>query len=588
MLSAAEAWRFTQPAGGPGGASPLPDDDLMDIDLNPPDPPEHCSIDINALEAREHEQRRLAVAARPAPESTRQALTDKELDIRDEVLYNLLHWASPTFASDAEKSEFERQEEEYVVRVAKKISILKEAFGQEQPYQLKKDMQPFTKKGLISVAFDGAMSGVTSGFRSPSGNALGIFIQKYRSFVPIDLASLNAIIQGSMAYAAEGVVAALIRVAQSLNLAYISPVDFKGVLSSEDVKSGAALLDIKQGVRGYLCANRPGVTTAESLDESAKRSTARIGKSQEKLDGKSYAVFAVPLLSGGFNALRRFASSESILKAPAPVFATSFLASGAASGVGVVIQKLLQTRAQVEIDDLVGGKQKVNLFKLEKLRDDVPSVQWRDIGGFLPYLKKSVYNSVSNGVEAFRNWGSSAMDLGARYIVVNGFSNAMGMGVGGMMEMVLRPGGSFSPLLGESPRERAQVIGQILRSAVGDGSWRAMNSWMRGSGMNNNTSKDLRDTTQAAVHLQNAEAGVLKLRDTLNGLSDGDAEWTGLRERLMALQLMELDGWKQAKEEVSHIGTASSPDLRHVLTHIEGVINSLVAHHSLKEKLKSE
>jgi hypothetical protein len=266
----------------------------------------------------------------------------------------------------------EQLEASYLERAVRIVLKRKEAFGGAQ-YRVGEDMATQTRASWLPVMVQGFQAFVSSAFRSPSGSATSLSLVGNDAFFLVDHALTTASVQGTMAYMAEGVLDAMSRRGRLHNLAELVGNRFADLLYEQGVRPGTVLLRVKDGRKEYVRAGDPGAEVPARLAHQAAERMATIKAWQQLLDGKGTLGFlANPLLSGGLNALRRWLSSDAVLEHPVPLFLTSALASGAASGIAKIGLDLGKSRAQVTIPDLMGGQQKVNLFRLER---PVPDAQ---------------------------------------------------------------------------------------------------------------------------------------------------------------------------------------------------------------------
>ncbi len=416
-------------------------------------------------------------------------------------------------------------QERYLDRAAVIAERRERAFGTVQPYRPLASMATQTKEGLLAAAYEGLQSFVTSAFRSPSGGAAGLSVAENEQFFPIDSALTTAVVQGALAYAAEGAMGAVNNRATLSNMPKISRNNFEGLFYEQGVQADTVLLVVKDGAKEFMRADDPKAPAAASLAEQASRRLSAIKLRQDLLDGKSFSVILSPLLSGGFNTLRRFVSSPATLRRPAPVFLTSALASGAASGVTKLALEIGKTRAQVRVDDLVGGQQDLNLFRLSRPNPDAEPARWTDVRGMPRVLAESAWESLALAGEAARTFGHSAADMTYRYMLVNGIANISGIGAGGMMGQLFRKGRHFGASFDESPHSRGSIAGQMTQSTFGDLIWRVLKDGMKGRDGDANVSLGLRRASRMDEQLKQAQREQDNLRTLVSSLPADSALW---------------------------------------------------------------
>lgn len=448
-------------------------------------------------------------------------------------------------------------EARYLDRATQIAERREKAFGTTHPYQVGPPMRTLVRDGLLPAAYEGFKSFVTSSFRSPSGAVVGLSVEDEKAFFPIDRALTTSLMQGFMAYVADGAMSAMDNRAALSNMPKVSRTNFDGLFYQQDVQPDTVLLVVKGGKKEYLRADDPRACSAEAMTEQMGRKLSSIKLRQDLLDGKSFAVLASPLLSGGFNTFRRYASSAAVLASPLPLFVTSGLASGAASGVVKLGLEIGKTAAQVEVDDLMGGRQSVNLFRLSRPHAHIEPLRWADARQLHGFLGEAFLESLSLAKEASRTFLHSAADMAYRYILVNGIANVSGIGAGGLVGQLFRPGRHFGPLPDESPHSRGSIAGQMAQSTFGDALWRGMKDVMRGREMDANASLKLRRNSRMAEQLQEARRAQDRLREQVGSIPANSPVWAAhleshgdLRSRLLRAEPMGLDTLKGLRGEL--------------------------------------
>lgn len=423
----------------------------------------------------------------------------------------------------------EALEARYLDRAAQIAERREKAFGTTQPYQVGRPMRTQVREGLLPAAYQGFQSFVTSAFRSPSGGALGLSVQDNRNFFPIDQALTTSLLQGFMAYVAAEAMTAVNNRATLSNMPKVARNNFDGLFYQQEIQPDTVLLVVNGRTKEYMRADDPRARSAEAQAEQVGRKLSSIKLRQDLLDGKSFAFAAVPLMTGGFNTLRRFLSSAAVLASPLPLFVTSALASGSASGVVKLGLEVGKTAAQVEIDDLMGGRQSVNLFRLSRPHADIEPLRWADARRLHGFLAETARESLALAKEASRTWLHSAADLSYRYILVNGIANMSGVGIGGMMGQVFRPERRFGPMPGESPHSRANIAAQMVQSTFGDAIWRGLKEVMKGRELDTNASLKLRRGARMAEQLKEALRAQGALRAQVARIPADSAIWAAHR-----------------------------------------------------------
>jgi len=494
-----------------------------------------------------------AAGAVADPDPTASAPPTRQALLRDQLTEGLARL--PFRVTDPEQRAAQKQlEARYLDRAAQIAERREKAFGSTRPYRVGSPMRTQVREGLLPAAYEGFKSFVTSSFRSPSGAVIGLSVEGEKNFFPIDRALTTSLMQGFMAYVAEGAMSAMDSRAALSNMPKVSRNNFDGLFYQQDVQPDTVLLVVKDGKKEYMRADDPRACSAAALTEQVGRKLSSIKLQQDLLDGKSFAVLASPLMSGGFNTLRRYVSSAAVLTRPLPLFVTSGLASGAASGVVKLGLEIGKTAAQVEVDDLMGGRQSVNLFRLSRPHAEAQPLRWADARRLQGFLGETFMESLALAKEASRTFVHSAADMGYRYILVNGIANVSGIGAGGLVGQLFRPGRQFGPVPGESPHSRGSIAGQMAQSTFGDALWRGLKDVMRGREMDAKASLHLRRQSRMGEQLQAARRAQEHLGAMVDCVPEASALWAAPRSAAPAPGADDLESHGNLRSRLSHAG----------------------------------
>lgn len=269
-------------------------------------------------------------------------------------------------------------------------------------YRLDQQMSVEIKAGLLPMAFDGLRQFWIGAGRAPTRNAVVTRFapgpnQSRHSEInnALDATLAGGAAAGCTAWLAEAWVSAIDRRAKLSNFPTLQPVDMKVLLPEPfPVQLQISTLDDGTKVKSYWrpCSdaypNGLAIPDASSERTLAGLQCIRAGERaalvsrQNMLEGKSYSAFLDPTIVGAANVLRRVVSSPPILSSPFSVFLTTVVASGvggAASRMMLAMGKSVPRVSQAEIDNLIGGKQRINLFKLARPDPTKAPVGWSDL-----------------------------------------------------------------------------------------------------------------------------------------------------------------------------------------------------------------
>jgi hypothetical protein len=409
--------------------------------------------------------------------------------------------ALPT--GEQKDSELARQhdmEREYIDAMATALQARRSAFGGEGLYQLGEDMKAPYQDAVLPAVYEATRQFISSGSRSPARNALIAKIGPRsgpggRSVgelaFQMDAASISGAVAGVPAYLTDAwVLQALSRRAKLANFPEMKAVDVKTLVPDPSPvqlrlvgpgKAKAYWRPVEHGpARG---AERDLPTMTELRNEAASRREA-IARWQKRLDGQGLFRWFQPGMSGAFNVARRALSSTRALIEPLPVFVTSLAASssaGAASKFALTMAKATPGLSQVDVDDLVGGRQKLNLFAVKAPDAQRPAARWADIRRLPQFVGEVAQEAASLAVTSLRpsvgDRFAQAVDI-LRTSLANATASVASQAVGPLLGSILR-GGSASPLAGESLRSGAFLLQQFGQSTINDYEWNSSKDYTK-------------------------------------------------------------------------------------------------------------
>lgn len=291
--------------------------------------------------------------------------------------------------------EQQAMEVEYLAWATEQLEARKTAFG-EHSYSLFTASPPtLLKDAALSIAFDAFAAGLKSSLRSPirAAVAAGFDQELTHKYDVSVLSGLASALPATLA--AQVVIPALQSRAKVSNLQRLNPVDPKvlfpdpgpvvlQVASEDGVKKKRYLRPIEARDLPADIAERGGSNRPSRRDLKAEVTKQRdqLALWQATLSGTRGGTLTKPAMTGGLSALRRYLSSDPMLLTASGVFGGSVMSSFGASALTEALQgvaKAVPRVSAVSIDDMAGGKQRVNSFKLVRPTADQPAAGWADI-----------------------------------------------------------------------------------------------------------------------------------------------------------------------------------------------------------------
>ncbi|GKT20954.1 type III secretion system effector XopF2 [Acidovorax sp. SUPP3334] len=269
----------------------------------------------------------------------------------------------------------------------------------------------------------------------------------------------------------------------------------------------------KPATAGAL-GGRLDLPTMNELKAQVELRRKSVASLQSALDGKQWGVLAQPLMTAGFNVLRRHVMPIHAFTNPALVFSHSLWASGLGGGVTKLALGLGKSAAYTHLDDLVGGAHKANVFATSLPHPEMPAAGLSDISGLgnygLEVAKETLDLTQHFWIGPWRTSGSllpSGDDVRARLsdvgrsVASNVMASVASTGIGSLVGQLGR-GGSNSALSGESLRSQGYMLQQAGQSSSNDFVWQACKEYLGGTSHNLSDSLDAwRDNKR--VRLQN-------------------------------------------------------------------------------------
>lgn len=404
----------------------------------------------------------------------------------------------------------EALEARYVDWAAGVLQARERAFGHGR-YAIDSDRKVSVGEAVLPALYDGVRQFLSSSSRSPVASALatavgprfsghdsaGARVNQGELNNSYDPALIGGSVGGATALAMDStLLTAMDRRARLANFPQFKPVDLKALVPDP----GPVQLRIVNGKKDYfepLTSNTgPGASPADptlvGLQEEAEQKRRKLTTAQEMLQGHGWGLLAQPLVTGAANVLRRYLMPAQSLLQAGPVAAGSVLASGTAGGITRFGLGLLKAPAYADVDNLVGGRQRVNLFSTQLPQPDVRAATWSDIGNLPRHAGETL---VEAGLLAKHYlagaWRSNALVPSARdvrdrvgdiahAVASNTLAAVFSTATGPLLAQLMRNGASAA-LPGESPQSPAYLLQQFGQSATNDFVWQTARSAFRGT-----------------------------------------------------------------------------------------------------------
>ncbi|AVS93245.1 hypothetical protein C8246_17300 [Paracidovorax avenae] len=409
----------------------------------------------------------------------------------------MAHLGAMPLAEDVQdRAEVQAQmETEYVQWAADRLLERHKAYGATGGYHFREHMEPVGwKRASVAIAYESLKGFMTSATRTPSGGA----ISTLRDNEDGDTASkiwpavYGGMMAGMVNYLTESIVVpAMDRRSRVANMPGFKAVDPKVLVPDP---APVQLEVTAEGTKRFWRPARDSEVGRTSTTEDVVRPTRNalrgaafdhrktVETRQKLMDGKAEAALLKPVLTASANATRRSLSSEETLASPLRALGFGAVASGTASAVNKAVletTKALPRTGQVAVSDLVGGTQRVNLFRLALPDDTQAPLQWRDARRLPGFAWNVAQESVPLLGEAFRTSAGAfhaARDFFVRSVGGNVVIGAVASAAGLQFASIVR-GRYGVPDGDEPPNSRGGVMqqaGQSFFSELGWSGWKAL------------------------------------------------------------------------------------------------------------------
>jgi len=444
-------------------------------------------------------------------------------------------------------------QEEYIDWAAKVLESREKAFG-TGGYSLGRNRSIALGEATLPAVYDGVRQFISSMSRSPLRNAVATLIGPRSAGTDASGQRLNAgelnnnydpslaggVAGAGTAYAVDtALLSAMDRRARLANFPEFKSVDLKALVPDPApvqmrmVQGRKEFWRPLQDESGALQAAAPGGQGTPSMAALKDKTETRrklLSDVQDMLEAKQWGLLAQPMLAGAANVLRRATLSKEALLRPLPVLGHSMWASGMGGAGAKLSLGLAKSVAWADVDNLVGGKQRVNLFATQVADSNVRPAGLADYRGLPVHAWQVVKETASLATHfAAGPWRSSGSLIPsreavqarvgdvARTVVSNVFASVLSTATGPLVAQILRNGAS-APLPGESPQSGAYLLQQAAQSATNDFVWQASREALRGGAYNLGASLDRWRDDRQAQSLQAAHAAQNELPELVTRL----------------------------------------------------------------------
>jgi hypothetical protein len=385
------------------------------------------------------------------------------------------------------------------------------AFG-AGAYSIAQGQRTAFGEAVVPALYDAARQFVSSSSRSPVQGATqvglapnlrnvnGVRVNHGELDSHVDAAAIGGALGGLSAHLIDStVLVAMDRRAVAANLPQLKPVDLKALVPDPC----PVQLRIADGRKEYwrpatepggdieageqASPNRPSMPELRKVAELRRQSLQRI---QEGLQANGWGMLAQPAVTSAFNTLRRVVMPAAALQQALPVFGSSVLASGAAGGATKLGLGLAKPLARKDVDDLVGGTQRMSLFATKLPDPAQPAATLSDIHALPGHLRAGVVDAGRLAghlvVGPWRDAGDGTADAirnrvfdCAAAVVSNTFASFYAFTSGIGMASLARDN-SFTPIAGESQKSAGYLLQQATSSFNSDLLWQGLKKHLQG------------------------------------------------------------------------------------------------------------
>lgn len=407
------------------------------------------------------------------------------------------HLAAMPLAHDVQgRAEVQAQmEAEYVAWAGERLLERQRAYGEAGGYRFGESMDAVgLPRASIAIAYECLKGFLISATRTPPGGAIAVLqgTRDSERASRIRPAALGGLVAGGANYVVESIlIPAMDRRARVANMPAFKAVDPKVLIPDP---APVQLEVTAEGAKRFWRPARDSEVGHRAVTESVDRPTRnalrgvahdsrKLAETRQKLmDGKAEATLLKPVLTASANALRRWASDAATLASPGKALGLGAVASGTASAVNKAVletTKALPRSGQVEVPDLLGGTQRVNLFRLAVPDEAQAPLRWSDarrLPGFAWDVAREAAPLLGEAARTGAGAFHAARDFFVRSVGGNVLIGAVAASAGLQFASIVR-GRYGVPDSSETTASTGSVMqqaGQSFFSELGWSGWKAL------------------------------------------------------------------------------------------------------------------
>lgn len=352
------------------------------------------------------------------------------------------------------------------------------AYNSDQ-YDPARDMNSSRSEAALPILMSATQGFLSSALRSPVGNVVSLTMDSAKGEFTTEISRIatSGAVSGAAAYVAnEILIGAIDNCADAGNVPKIKPVNVDDLLP----KPCRFVLKVERQTKSYVKLNDKDYENLCAKHDDFK---ANVLNWQKALTGKgNLPVWIQPVLTTATNVIRRAISAERIFFNTTTLYFSSAFASGLAGSVakgGLSFAQVTPTLCRTEVDDFVGGKRKVNLFKVTSPDPGKSSPVLSDLpmGVYRTGVEFAVLTAHTLDYKRPRyEILNQAADI-ARYVACNIFSSFAATSMGKLVNTDIRevyPGNNEKAF-----NSKASLFQQGVQSGSNESTWKALQEYTK-------------------------------------------------------------------------------------------------------------
>jgi hypothetical protein len=409
----------------------------------------------------------------------------------------------------------------------------------DETYRIDTPMAADWRAALLPAAIEGFKGIFSAAPRGAARNAVAAKFDPARGELSFayDAVTAAGAVGGSVAYLSDAVIVnAIDRRAEAGNVAKVTPIDVDALVP---IPCKARLV-IENGAKRY---ERIGHEANAANVEAAEKKRDALRRWQSGLASKGVvSAFVPPLLSGVIGVARRGLTPEAGLTDPGTLLWTSAISSALASMIHKPAWTMLQVApkvSQTDVSDLMGGTQKLPLYKVHLPRPDEPAPGLSDAPSALVKVANEAATLMLHSVDVRRG----AADLyqqykdTARFVHAGTWASIGSTAIGILLAQVMRQN-SLTPLTNEGAHSDANLLQQFGQSGAQSFLWGAFKDSLDSVKYPLSKSMDAHYDKRMGRLTDTAELAVDHVKGLTSAAKNADnGDYEALRFRLIEQQL---------------------------------------------------